>query len=64
LVDLLSELGHELWVGDAAQIRASYVRQQKTDQRDAAHLSRARAPTSHGRVTLPGVVFEILVVSR
>ena len=38
LVDLLSELGHELWVGDAAQIRASYVRQQKTDQRDAAHL--------------------------
>ena len=30
LVDLLCELGHELWVGDAAQIRASYVRQQKT----------------------------------
>ncbi|HMD16462.1 MAG TPA: hypothetical protein VKH18_07330 [Terriglobales bacterium] len=24
LVDLLNELGHELWVGDAAQIRASY----------------------------------------
>jgi transposase len=23
LVDLLSDLGHELWVGDAAQIRAS-----------------------------------------
>jgi len=35
---LLSELGHELWVGDAAQIRASYVRQQKTDKRDAAHI--------------------------
>src|SRR3979411_1746421 len=35
LVDLLSELGHELWVGDAGQIRASYVRQQKTDKRDA-----------------------------
>ncbi len=31
LVDLLAEPGHELWVGDAAQIRASYVRQQKTD---------------------------------
>ncbi len=29
LVDL-AEIGHELWVGDAAQIRASYVRQQKT----------------------------------
>ena len=38
LVDLLAELGHELWVGDAAQIRASYVRQQKTDKRDAAHI--------------------------
>src|SRR5271166_5263520 len=38
LVDLLAELGHELWVGDAAQIRASYVRQQKTDRRDAAHI--------------------------
>jgi len=38
LVDLLAELGHELWVGDAAQIRASYVRQQKTNKRDAAHL--------------------------
>ena len=38
LVDLLSDLGHELWVGDAAQIRASYVRQQKTDKRDAAHI--------------------------
>src|SRR5438552_7745074 len=38
LVDLLSELGHELWVGDAAQIRASYVRQQKTDKRDAIVL--------------------------
>ena len=33
---LLKELGHELWVGDASQIRASAVRQQKTDQRDAA----------------------------
>jgi len=38
LVDLVAELGHELWVGDAAQIRASYVRQQKTDKRDAAHI--------------------------
>src|SRR5271165_5847984 len=28
---LLAECGHELWVGDAAQIRAKAVRQQKTD---------------------------------
>jgi len=33
---LLGELGHELWIGDSAKIRASEVRQQKTDQRDAA----------------------------
>lgn len=35
---MLAELGHELWIGDAAQIRASMVRKQKTDARDAAHL--------------------------
>ena len=32
---------HQLRVGDAAQIRASYVRQQKTDKRDAAHILKA-----------------------
>jgi transposase len=37
-VDLLAELGHEVWVGDAAQIRAKQVRKQKTDRRDAAHI--------------------------
>jgi len=35
---MLAELGHELWVGDAAQIRALVVRKQKTDTRDAAHV--------------------------
>ena len=35
---LLAEMGHELWVGDAAAIRASVVRPQKTDARDAQHL--------------------------
>jgi len=35
---MLAELGHELWIGDAAQIRASMVRKQKTDARDAAHV--------------------------
>ena len=39
-VDLLRQLGHELWVGDAARIRASYVRRQKTDRRDAGHILR------------------------
>ncbi len=32
---LLTELGHELWMGDSAKIRASEVRKQKTDERDA-----------------------------
>ena len=35
---LMGELGHELWVGDAARIRASEVRYQKTDGRDAGGI--------------------------
>jgi transposase len=35
---LLGECGHELWVGDAARIRAMEVRKQKTDRRDAQHI--------------------------
>lgn len=35
---LMAELGHELWQGDAARIRASVVRKQKTNARDARHL--------------------------
>ena len=35
---LLAEMGIELWMGDAAQVRASVVRRQKTDRRDAEHL--------------------------
>src|SRR5271167_167652 len=37
-IELVEDLGHEIWIGDAAQIRASYVRKQKTDKRDAAHM--------------------------
>jgi transposase len=37
-VELVEELGHEVWIGDATQIRASYVRKQKTDRRDAGHI--------------------------
>lgn len=37
-VDLLKGLGHEVWVGDAAKIRAKQVRKQKTDRRDATHI--------------------------
>jgi transposase len=36
-VELLQRLGHEVWIGDAAKFRASYVRKQVTVGRDAAH---------------------------
>jgi len=35
-VEMAAALGHEVWIGDAAKIRASEVRQQKHDRRDAA----------------------------
>src|ERR1700674_3570515 len=35
---MLAEMGHELWIGDAARIRRLVVRQQKTDWRDAQHI--------------------------
>jgi transposase len=35
---MVVELGHELWVGHPAEIRARAVRRQKTDTRDAEHL--------------------------
>jgi len=37
-IEMVEDLGHEIWIGDAAQIRASYVRKQKTDKRDARHM--------------------------
>jgi transposase len=37
-VEMLLTLGHEVWIGDAAKIRASEVRQQKHDRRDAQLL--------------------------
>jgi len=35
---MLAEMGHELWIGDAARIRAMAVRKQKTNERDALHI--------------------------
>ncbi|HXM63843.1 MAG TPA: hypothetical protein VN950_23485 [Terriglobales bacterium] len=32
------QTGHDLWIADATKIRASVVRKQKADTRDAAHL--------------------------
>jgi transposase len=54
-VDLLEKLGHEVWVGDAARIRASYVRRQKTDRRDAAHILRLLLEHRFPRLWVPTV---------
>jgi len=37
-VEMVTAAGHQVWIGDAAKIRASDVRQQKHDKRDAALL--------------------------
>ena len=50
---LLAELGHQLWVGDAAEIRASVVRQQKYDTGDARHLLRLLAEDRFPRIWIP-----------
>ncbi len=52
---LLARLGHELWVGDAATIRAAVVRQQKTDTRDAQHLLRLLLEERFPRIWIPSV---------
>ena len=52
-VELLQQLGHEVWVGDAAQIRASYVRKQKTDKRDAAHILKLLVEGRFPRLWMP-----------
>jgi transposase len=52
-VDLMTELGHQVWIGDAARIRASEVRQQKHDRRDAALLLRLLAEGRFPRIWVP-----------
>jgi len=50
---LMERLGHELWIGDAAKIRASCVRRQKTDRRDAAHILQLLIEKRFPRVWIP-----------
>jgi transposase len=52
-VDLLTRLGHEVWIGDAAKIRASDVRQQKHDRRDAQLLVKLLAEGRFPRLWTP-----------
>jgi len=50
---LLAECGHELWVGDPAEIRRSVVRKQKTDRRDAAQLLTLLLENRFPRIWVP-----------
>jgi transposase len=50
---MVAELGHELWVGDPAEIRARAVRRQKTDTRDAEHLLDLLANQRFPRLWVP-----------
>jgi transposase len=52
-VDLLTEMGHEVWVGDAARISAKQVRQQRTDRRDAAHILDLLVKDDFPRIWMP-----------
>jgi transposase len=52
-IELAEGLGHVVWVGDAAQIRASYVRRQKTDRRDAGHILKLLMESRFPRLWTP-----------
>ena len=52
---LLEELGIELWFGDAARVRASKVRKQKTDRRDAEHLLELLRQNRFPRIWVPSL---------
>jgi len=52
-IELVEDLGHEVWIGDAAQIRASYVRKQKTDKRDADHILKLMMENRFPRLWTP-----------
>jgi len=50
---MLAELNMELWVGDAAEIRAKRVRKRKTDREDARHILRLLMEDRFPRIWVP-----------
>ncbi len=52
---LLGGLGMELWFGDAARVRASVVRKQKTDRRDAEQLLHLLIEERFPRIWVPSL---------
>src|SRR5438445_4953798 len=53
---MLTRYGHELWFGDAAEIRAAMVRKQKTDTRDARHILNLLMEDRFPRIWVPSAV--------
>ena len=49
----MRECGHQLWVGDAAKIRAAEVRKQKTDRRDAELILKLPLEERFPRIWMP-----------
>ena len=52
-VEMATTAGHDVWVGDAARIRASDPRQQKHDRRDAALLLKLLLEGRFPRIWIP-----------
>jgi transposase len=52
---LLAECGQQLWLGDAAAIRATVVRKQKTDRRDAEQVLRLLMENRFPRIWVPSL---------
>src|SRR3989441_6861906 len=50
---LLAELGIEVWIGDAAEIKTKRVRKQKTDRQDAQLLLKLLLENNFPRVWVP-----------
>ena len=50
---LLAELNFELWIGDAAEIRARRVRKQKTDRQDAQLILKLMLKDDFPRIWVP-----------
>ena len=50
---LLAELNFELWIGDAAEIRARRVRKQKTDRQNAQHILRLLVEDRFPQIWVP-----------
>lgn len=52
---LLQRLGHQMWIGDAAQIRACAPRKQKNDKRDARLLLQLLMENRFPRIWVPSL---------